>query len=223
MNAKHRRLNLAAAFGSLMALSMVPVGGQEPSQNFYVIGGLGPALAEDMKVREFFGSSPGAKVEFDTGVRFSIGGGYQFNDWLAAEFETGLIYNSVDRVSGTSDADFSVSHVPFLANVVFQCSHTAPFVPYAGVGAGFAASVIDIDSFTLSGTRITGSESDIVFAYQAFIGARYEFNDRMGVSLTYKYFGAGEPEWESSIGPSGRIKFDRIGSHALVAAFTYKF
>jgi opacity protein-like surface antigen len=129
----------------------------------------------------------------------------------------------VDRVSGTRDADFTVSHVPVLANVVFQCAHTAPFVPYAGVGGGFAASVIDIDSLTVNGIRVTGNESDIVYAYQAFVGARYEFNDRMGVSLTYKYLGLGEPDWEAGIGPPGSVKFERIESHALVAAFTYKF
>jgi opacity protein-like surface antigen len=196
---------------------------QEPASNFYVTGGVGPALTQDTKIKEFFGPSSGAKVEFDTGMRFSVAGGYQFKDWLAAEIETGFLFNSVERVSGTSDADFTVSHVPLLCNVVFQCAHTAPFVPFAGVGVGFAASVIDIDSFTLGGSRVTGTESDIVYAYQAFIGVRYEFNERMGVGLTYKYLGMGEPDWEASIGPAGSIRFDRIDSHALIVAFTYKF
>src|SRR5437867_8113428 len=194
VRAKLSKSVIAGGCGAAMAVSIVTTHAQEPSSNFYVTGGVGPALTLDTDVKEFFGPTSGAKVRFDTGVRFSVAGGYQFKDWLAVELETGLIYNSVDRVTGSSNADFSVSHVPFLANVVCQCPRMAPIVPYAGVGAGFAASVIDIDSFTLGTTTVTGSESDIVFAYQAFIGARYELNERMGVSFTYKYFATGEPE-----------------------------
>jgi opacity protein-like surface antigen len=227
-----RTARIARVCGAVFAASAISAYAQGPSTGyyatggstgFYVAGGLGPALTEDTEVKEFFGPVSGSEVRYDTGVRFSIGGGYQFNEWLGAGFETGLIYNSAKSVSGSSRADFGVGHVPFLANVVLQCPRTAPVVPFVGVGAGFAGSTIDIDNFTMGGTTVTGTETDVVYAFQAFAGMRYEFSEQMSAGFTYKYFRAGEPEWESSIGPSGQIKFGRTESHSFLVAFTYKF
>ena len=223
MKPKIRRVTVARVCVLALAASTIAVRSQEPATGLYLTGGFGPALTEDTNVKEFFGPVSGSKVRFDTGVRFSIGVGYQFNEWLGTEFDTGFIFNSVKSVGSSPDADFSVSHAPFLANVVFQCPRTAPLVPFFGVGAGFAASEIDIDRFTLGGTTVTGRETDVVYAYQGFAGVRYEFNDQFGAGLTYKYFGAGEPEWESSIGTSGKIRFGRTSSHSMLVTFTYRF
>lgn len=228
-----RTAGVAQLCAAMLAASAIPVYAQGPSTGyygpvgstgFYVGGGVGPSLAEDTDVKEFFGPVSGSEVKYDTGVRFSIGGGYQINEWLGAGFETGLIWNSAKSVSGSPDADFSVGHAPFLANVVFQCPRTAPVVPFIGLGAGFAGSSIEIENFTLGGITVTGTETDVVYAFQAFAGMRYEFSQQMSAGFTYKYFRAGEPEWEESdIGLSGQIKFGRTETHSFLVTFMYRF
>jgi opacity protein-like surface antigen len=229
MKPKMQRVRVAGFFGVALAASTIagraqgyPTGYPTPT-GLYITGGLGPALTEDADLKEFFGPVSGSEARFDTGVRFSFGIGYQFNEWLGAEFDTGVIFNSVKSVTGSPDADFDVVHAPFLANVVFQCPRTAPLIPFFGVGAGFEAAEIDIDRFTLGGLTVTGRETDVVYAYQGFAGVRYEFNDQFAAGLTYKYFGAGEPEWESDFGPNGKIRFGRTASHTVLVTFTYKF
>ncbi|HKS35836.1 MAG TPA: outer membrane beta-barrel protein [Verrucomicrobiae bacterium] len=228
-----RKTRVAHVCGTLLVASALPAWAQGPSTGyyatvgssaFYVNGGVGPSLAEDTEVQEFFGPVSGSEVKYDTGVRFSVGGGYQINEWLGAGFETGLIWNSAKSVTGSPDADFTVGHVPFLANVVFQCPRTAPVIPFIGLGAGFAGSTIDIESFTLGGTTVTGTETDVVYALQAFAGMRYEFTEQLSAGVTYKYFRAGEPEWEESdFSLSGQIKFGRTETHSLLVTFNYRF
>jgi opacity protein-like surface antigen len=75
-------------------------------------------------------------------------------------------------------------------------------------------------------TQWHGSQSDAVFAYQAFAGLRYALNDRAGVCLEYHYFGTSAPEWrvDSRYGVfPDRMSFGRIDTHAFSIAFDYRF
>jgi len=65
-----------------------------------------------------------------------------------------------------------------------------------------------------------------VFAYQAFAGLRYKLNDRMGLSVEYRYFAADEAEWRADFTSntfSDTMRLGRIQTHALSLAFDFKF
>ena len=75
--------------------------------------------------------------------------------------------------------------------------------PYFGGGLGVSAAVLDVDHLEINGTRIHGSDSDAVFAYQAFGGLRCRLNDKMGLSLEYRYFHADGAEWKAEFSSGG--------------------
>jgi opacity protein-like surface antigen len=215
---------------AVLITTMVTSHAQSPSTGyyprrttgFYVKGGLGPTLLQDTDLT-FPGVSGKRDVEFDVGVRFDIGGGYQVTDWFAVEFETGIAYNSIDSIDGATDADAWVINVPFMANVVFQCPRMGRFVPYIGVGAGFSSTVLDVDEIVIDNNVVFGGdESDEVFAYQAFAGFRYYVDPRWSIGAEYKYLGSDDPSWEVG-GTSENIRMDNLHTHSLIVRFTYSF
>src|SRR5206468_3514207 len=66
-------------------------------------------------------------------------------------------------------------------------------------GVGGSAAILDADHITLNGTRLDGSMSDVVFAYQAFAGLRFKISESMGVSVEYRYFAADSPSWKPDV------------------------
>jgi opacity protein-like surface antigen len=76
----------------------------------------------------------------------------------------------------------------------------------------------------INGSELHGSDSDVVFAYQAFGGLRYAINDHMGVGLEYHYFATTGASWDANgVGNPNRISFEGVQSHAITASFTYRF
>lgn len=187
---------------------------------------IGPAFSQETDLDEFATENVnGAELKFDTGLRLSVAGGYQVTDWFSAELETGFIYNSADIRGVNSDGDLSVSRAPILANVVFQCPKTSPFMPFLGAGIGGAASVLYAEDISIGTTTADGNFSDFVFAWQAFAGVRYAINEQMSLGLVYKYFYSGASDWEPdlSIGTSGDISADSIQTHSVGFAFNFNF
>lgn len=217
---------LLTSWMALAALSGSGAEGQNVWQRFYFRADAGPAFTRDTHVREFFGPVSGAKVKFDPGVRFSAALGYSFFDWLAAEAETGFIHNNIDSVSGWTRADASVSHVPFLGNVVLQCPKTSRFIPFIGGGLGMDSVLLDVDRATDGNFFLSGADSDVVFAYQAFGGVRYAFNDRMSLGLAYKYFVSDRPSYDVddfNSGTVGRLGLGHGETHSVSIVFKMKF
>jgi opacity protein-like surface antigen len=105
--------------------------------------------------------------------------------------------------------------VPFLANVVFRFENPSKFVPFAGLGLGGVASF-----FTVDDVISKDDDTDVVFAWQVQAGVQYRFNDHISAGVTYKYLGADSPEFD--IG-GGRIRFDVVHNHAIMAAFKWSF
>jgi opacity protein-like surface antigen len=200
------------------------LGGDDPGTGIYFRGGMGPALAQRTDVLEVFGPVSGVKVKYDPGLRLSVAGGYHFCSYFSAELESGIIYNTIDSISGSPEPDASLANVPLLCNAVFHLPLESKFTPYCGVGAGGSSSVLDINHATIAGVSLHGDDAVMVWAVQAFAGFRYEFNDHMAVGAGYKFLATGEPEWDAiSAGGSGRIRFDKARTHALLAEFTMRF
>jgi len=190
---------------------------------FYIRGDVGGTWSPDAELKEFFGSTGGGRsVEFDPGARFGIAGGYQLTDWFAPEIQTGFMAAGIHSITDADRVDAVFSQAPLLGNLRFQWPTQCRFTPYAGGGAGVSFSTLAVDDIVLDGTRIDGSEVDAVFAYQAFGGIRYQLNDRMGLSLEYRYFASCAPEWEADNLP-GEIRFGEIETHSVSIAFDFKF
>lgn len=193
------------------------------SQGFYFNTDIGVALADEVKLNQYFGPTGGTKLDFDTGVRLSASGGFNFNPFLGIEAETGLIYNSVKGVVGGGGIDASLSHFPMMINAVVRYDQPrSKWVPYAGVGAGGDASVITLNNVGGNNIIADGSDTTIAFAWQAFAGLRYRLNRQMSVGAGYKYYSVDSASWDFA-GFTDSIKIGRANVHSVLFEFNMKF
>jgi opacity protein-like surface antigen len=190
---------------------------------------LGASHPMDTDLDEFLGLGPAeAEIDFDVGMRLGVAGGYRLTPWLALELESGVVFNSINDSEGDS-VDASLTQVPLMANVVIQCNHFDRWVPFIGVGAGGVSSILDIDERidVGEGTLIVeGNDADFVFGYHAFAGITYEFNERMGVGVIYRFMATQGPSWDvDSDDLSGdlEIAFDDLFTHSISALFHLDF
>jgi opacity protein-like surface antigen len=226
-----RKFNIMKKYHSIAAgicAGALCAGAAHADSKFYVGADVGGALTGDVRVKEFLGPvSPGTKAQLDPGIRFAIHGGYKLTDCFSIEAETGVTGNNIKGITGASiDGDATLANVPFLLNARFQVPHgKCPITPYFGGGAGGSASVLGFENhIDFNGSRLRGSEADVVFAYQAFGGLRYAINDRMGVGVEYHYFATTGPSWSASgVGSPDKIGFAGVQTHAITAAFDFRF
>lgn len=220
-----RFMGWMASFSGLVLFSTDSVFGQNTA--FYVKGAIGPAFTENTSLREFpvIGPLSGVKVKFDPGIQFRFAAGYQITDWLATELESGVTYNNIKSITAADQADGSLANVPILANLVVQCPRSHRFVPYLGGGLGGSTAILRAHDLVLNGVVLSGAQSDAVFAYHGFAGIRYNINDRMGVSIAYRYFGTTAPAWDADVegGGTGKTRFGDNKTHSVTAAFTFNF
>jgi len=202
----------------------------------YVKAEIGPTFTDDVELKEFVGLGGRATIEFDPGMRFAIGGGYSFADWVAIGGETGVSFNYIDNISGNfhGEGDSSIGQVPLLANIIFKIPTRIGLEPFAGAGAGvsfpyfYADDIVFDPTPGVSGdeTIVDGSESDVVFAWQLFAGLKYRLDDRMSIGLSYKYLHAESPDWEAEdvfTGLDSEISIGDLETHAVTFVFTFKF
>jgi opacity protein-like surface antigen len=216
--------SLAVCAGLALAGSL----GAQESGRLYIKADVGGQWTHDLDLKEFFGEplAPGSKVKLDPGGRFGFAFGYYVTRWFAAEVETGVMANEIDKITDASRVDASFSNVPLLFNARFQCPHTERIVPYIGGGVGASFPVIDADHIEIGQTSMHGSDSDAVFAYQAFAGLRFKLNYRMGLSVEYHYFHADGAEWKAEFSNgtgSDRLRFGASETHAISIAFDFHF
>jgi opacity protein-like surface antigen len=213
---------LALMGGCCLGLLVLPNAGH--SQGFYFDANAGVSLADKVDLRQFLVPTPGTKLKFDPGARLSVAGGYNFNEYIGAQLETGFIVNNVKGLSGGGDIDAALAHVPLLADVVVRYDKPdCKWVPYAGIGAGGGVRTIALDDVRApNGAVVDGSDSDVVFAWQAFAGVRYKFWENMSIGAGYKYYSAGSASWDVRRS-SGDIKTGSAQVHSIGVDFNLKF
>ena len=134
--------------------------------------------------------SPG-NLSLDTGFRVDGAFGYQFQPWLAVEFEGGFIQNSVrsitlNNLTASPEGDSNLEQIPLLLNVVLRYENQTEFVPYLGVGAGGVLSTL----------KISGeSDNDAVVAFQAKAGIIYKIMAAAWLDVGYKFLGTAEQNY----------------------------
>ena len=166
---------------------------------------------------------------FDSGVRGDIILGYNISKAVGLEFNTGVIWNSMDTIDGTPlssvQETFDTYTIPFLANLVYRVPLKGPFSAYVGAGAGGAASILH---FTQS--IYDPSDYTVVFAYQAKAGVEYALSKHASIGLAYQFFGTTDPNWKFSVTyvgttTSNEITYKESGfyTHAVTLSFTWAF
>lgn len=213
-----RRAAQSLLLGTCLFTVLCTATAQQPTHPFYLQAALGPAIAKDVKVREWAGTTPGSKVKLDPGIHLGLVGGCNATRWLAFEIETGIIANNVDRI-GPDAPDAALAHVPLLANVVLKYeTESSRVIPYLGVGAGGDSSVLAVDD----SLGVDGSDSDLVFACQAMAGVRFRLRDNMSLGAGYKFFHAKSPTWEVRRSASD-IRLGRAIVHTFGVVFNWSF
>lgn len=221
-----KRFFISAAFG--LVTGSVLVSAQPNPSGPYVRTGLGASFVNDISVDEFYGPVPGGEMKLDTGIRFDVAVGYEFNPYLSAEMEFGWTWNEVNSITGLTVSDGSYGNFPFLANVILQLPlMNGRLIPYIGGGVGGSVGSFDADYISNGFVAITGNDTDIAFAYQGMAGVRYLFNDSMSAGLAYKYMGTGDTTFYEGItfagGTSGSFGIGSTATHSIQATFTFRF
>ena len=195
----------------------------------YFRADIGPTFVEDGKLTKF-GGPVSQDVEFDVGFNFDAAIGYAFNKYLSTDFEFGFNGADIDSVSGFFANDDTVLYnAPFLVNVTF--SYPIPrtiITPYVGIGGGGSLTVFDTDGFGNGTDTVFGDDTDVVWAWQAFAGVRFELNKQAYLGLGYKYFATESssfsyPPLFPGSGPDFHMAFDGVRSHSVLFVFNMKF
>lgn len=186
------------------------------SDNLYLNTDVGSALQQNTQFH-LSGWPTTQDATFNPGVRADIDLGYKFDDTWAVEFETGVIWNSIDSIGGFSvNGSFDIYTIPLLANVIYKFPTGSSWTPYVGMGVGGVVSIADFSNAT-SGS----SDTCFTFAYQAEAGLKYALTKNISIGVAYKYFNTLNQRWFFS--NAGSVKFDGVHIHAIVASFTWTF
>ncbi len=210
------------------SLLLAPLTGRCGTDGLYFKADAGGNVTEDIKLNEFFGPvTPGSKVKLDPGVRFGLTAGYDVCDWFGFEGELGVFANKITSMTDATEVhDAYFENAPFLVNAKLHLPYWYRLSPYVGAGVGGSVSILDVDHVTINGISLHGSDSDVVFAYQAFAGLRFMINKHMGVSVEYRYFAADAPSWtaDETFGTvSDKVKFGHAYTHSASVAFDWRF
>jgi opacity protein-like surface antigen len=194
------------------------------SQGPYVHLGAGVAVADKVDMDTFFDPTPGSRISFDPGFRFSAAGGYNFCPFMGVELETGFIYNSFKNVEGIGSMDASLSHVPLMANLVLRFDQpSCPVVPYIGGGAGGDFSVVYLNQVNTETVFADGwSDTSVNFAWQAFGGVRYKLTSHMSLGGAYKYYSVHRASYDFA-GIRDAIQLGKANTHSFLVEFSISF
>ncbi|HSY42835.1 MAG TPA: outer membrane beta-barrel protein [Candidatus Acidoferrum sp.] len=196
-----------------------------PGAGPYFRAGIGPSFFQDGTLKGdsisgVFTGPANQRVSYDTGVAFSAAGGYAFDKYFGVDFETGYIWAQFNNIQNYQVNDSSIANVPLLVNgtLSLPIPHT-DIVPYIGGGVGGSVSELDahhLDTSPASGFYAEGTESDVVFAYQAFAGLRFMLGSHVSLGVGYKYFATGNPTFDYPPSPDLDISFKGVRTHSVL-------
>jgi len=160
------------------------------------------------------GTFSNPSISMNPGVRFDVAPGYNFNDWLGAEFSAGILYNGLDHLNGSGsltmdgsptpvsvgDGGISLTgrylQVPALASAVFRWPGQGRWKPFLSTGFGFAYSQLQINQV---GTVQTSDQMAQQFspAFQIGSGFLWQVSEMVDFDLMYKLLGIVNPDYSS--------------------------
>jgi opacity protein-like surface antigen len=203
-----------------------------PGAGPYFRMGVGPTIYQNgtLKGYSLEGSSlfsaQNQTVSYDVGFSADGAFGWAFNQYVGLDFESGYVWGRINNIPGYNANGSTVANVPFLANLTLSLPipHTN-IVPYIGGGAGGSDSIFDAHAFSDAGNVQTayGSESDVVFAYQAFAGVRFLLTPNVSLGLGYQYFATGNPTFSYPPAPNLDIAFSGVHTHSIMFTLQCNF
>jgi len=160
------------------------------------------------------GTLSNPSVSINPGVRFDVTPGYNFSDWLGAEFSAGILYNGLDHLNGSGsitmdgsptpvsvgDGGISLTgrylQVPALVSAVFRWPGQARWKPFLSTGFGFAYSQLQINQV---GAVQTSDQMTQQFssAFQIGSGFLWQVSEMVDFDLMYKLLGVINPDYSS--------------------------
>ena len=158
------------------------------------------------------GTLSNPSLSLNPGVRFDVAPGYNFNDWLGAEFSAGILYNGLDHLNGTGTVTTAEGtenlgsgglsltgryvQVPALVSAVFRWPGQGRWKPYLSTGFGMAYSQLQINQVDDS---LTSDEMAQQFspAFQIGSGFLWQVSDTIDFDVMYKLLGVIQPDYSS--------------------------
>jgi opacity protein-like surface antigen len=183
----------------------------------------GPTFFQNGELKTFGGPATGS-VHYRVGAMADTDFGYAFNQYIAAGVEFGVNGTTIDNIPNYSLSNARIYNVPFLANVTFTypIPHTI-LTPYIGAGAGGSDSVFDPDRMSNGTQFVYGSEDDVVFAWEAYTGLRFDLTPNMSLAVGYKYLGTGNTDFSYPPSPNLNVGFRGVETHTIEFSFNVRF
>jgi outer membrane protein OmpA-like peptidoglycan-associated protein len=231
-----RDMSLKKALLAATVLALPVAAQAQPITGLYVGAGAGLNYLQesDVSISGPLATSLGAgaarngQVESNLGWVGVVSLGYGFGNGVRAEIEGNYRENEVDTVSGFPTvgrplrADGKIRSYGVMANALydFDLGPGAFVMPYVGLGAGYVWHEYDGVSFGTGGSRVSISDEDGRFAYQAIVGAAFPISAVPGLAITaeYRFMGTLQPELNarSAAGVRGTAEVDNFNHSALV-------
>lgn len=197
------------------------------TDKLYVTAAAGPAFAQNTTIQ----TPPftGGQLGFDTGVRGDFAVGYDVCKSFAVELNTGIIWNTVNSISGNYLSSYSAHtdlyQIPLMVNGIYKIPLKGPFKPYIGAGVGAVVGMFDSSGvpglyFPTPGGSQKYDSTDTEFAYQAEAGFNWQLGKHAQVGLAYKFLGTSSFNWNANDTP---LKTDGIFTHAVTVSFKWSF
>ena len=166
------------------------------------------------------GTISNPSISINPGVRFDVAPGYNFSDWLGAEFSAGILYNGLDHLNGSGSLTVDGSttpislgsggvsltgrfvQVPVLVSSVFRWPGKGRWKPYLSTGFGFAYSQLQINGLQDPSSSSLVSTSDQMTqqfspAFSVGSGFYWQVSDMVDFDLMYKLLGLVNPSYSS--------------------------
>jgi len=200
--------------------------GQDFRDNWYVHTDVGPAFIPNanlhFRARDNSGDSfkGTGRFQADPGIRGDISFGYNFDDCLAFELETGVARNP-----GPRPAD-CFYQIPVMLNLIGEVPISKSWKFYLGAGAG---AVISIDQTEFHDPAFHGpfklEDSDATLGYQVETGFKYTLSRHVELDLGYKFLGVDQYNYSFRLGNTfaEHARVNDLYTHSAQLSVTWKF
>ena len=158
------------------------------------------------------GTLSNPSIVMNPGIRFDVAPGFNFTDWLGAEFSAGILYNGLDHLNGsgtlTLDGGTEVLgngglsltgrylQVPALVSAVFRWPGKSRWKPFLSTGFGMAYTQLQIDQIDNTQTSDQMSEQ-FSPAFSVGSGFLWQVSDMVDFDAMYKLLGILNPAYSS--------------------------
>jgi len=180
-----------------------------------------------------FGSAgyngPSGKVNYNVGVSGYAAFGFAFNRYIGLDFQTGYTWGQMNSVQNYVANDSTMGNIPFLGNLTLSLPIPhSNIIPYIGGGIGGSDSIFDAHTFypiaaPINNNTLYGSQSDVVFAWQAFAGVRFQLDPNISLGIGYDFFMTGNPTFSYPPGPNLNAEFQGIRAHTILFTLQANF